>query len=126
MSSEAAAEEVLLAATRRADALSRGDRVELESLLHPQFVWTSHRGETFDRATYLQANTGGRTAWHGQQFADVDVRVVDDVAVLRCTVTDDVTTEAGRALFRMPMTMIWIRSGRGWRCLAGHAGPRVG
>ena len=118
--------EVIEAAKRRAAALARGDRVELESLLHPQFVWTSHKGETFDLLDYLEANAGGCTVWHGQELADVDVRVVGDVAVLRCTVTDDVTTGSGRGLFRMPMTTTWIRESLGWRCLAGHAGPRLG
>lgn len=117
--------EVLQAAMRRAEALGRGDRTELKSLLHPQFVWTSHQGEMFDLRTYLDANTDGPTAWHGQQLADVDVRVVGEVAVLRCTVTDDVTTAAGRATFRMPMTTTWISGPNGWSCLAGHAGPRL-
>ena len=117
--------DVLRAATERADALGRGDRRRLEALLHPRFVWTSHTGQMFDRTTYLDANTGGRTAWHGQQLHDVDVRVIDDVAVLRCTVSDDVTTAAGRDTFTMPMTTTWVRDQRGWRCLAGHAGPRL-
>ena len=117
--------EVLAAATMRADALGCGDRNRLEPLLHPQFVWTFHKGETFNRTTYLDANTGGRTAWHGQQLGDVDVRVIDDVAVLRCTVTDDVTTATGRETFRLPMSQTWIRTQQGWRCLAGHAGPRL-
>ena len=117
--------EVLEAAMRRAEALGRRDRMGLQSLLHPQFVWTSHKGEMFDRQTYLDANTGGLTAWHGQQLADVDVRVVGEVAILRCMVTDDVTTVAGRASFRMPMTTTWISGLNGWSCLAGHAGPRL-
>lgn len=117
--------EVLAAARRRADALGRGDRDALEALLHPQFVWTSHKGTTFDRSTYLDANAGGPTRWHGQRLEDVDIRVVDDVAVLRCVVTDDVTTADGRETFRMPMTQTWIRGERGWQCLAGHAGPRL-
>jgi len=117
--------EVLAAARSRADALGRGDRAALEALLHPQFVWTSHRGETFDRTAYLDANTTGRTTWHSQQLNGVDVRVVDAVAVLRCTVTDEVTTAAGRGTFRMPMTQTWVRNRSGWRCLAGHAGPRL-
>jgi hypothetical protein len=117
--------EVLLAATQRAEALGRGDRAELERLLHPMFVWTSHKGETFDRTRYLAANTGGRTSWHGQQLEDVDVRVIDSLAILRCVVTDDVTTAEGRESFTMPMTMTWVRAQQGWQCLAGHAGPRL-
>ncbi len=71
-------------------------------------MWTSHTGESFELRTYLDANTNGRTEWHGQQLTDVDIRVVGEVAVLRCTVTDDVTTAAGRGTYKMPMTTTWI------------------
>ncbi|MFT4166937.1 MAG: nuclear transport factor 2 family protein [Microlunatus sp.] len=117
--------EVLAAARMRAEALGRGDRDSLEALLHPQFAWTSHKGTTFDKTTYLDANTAGPTEWHGQRLEDVHIRVIDDVAVLRCVVSDDVTTASGRETFRMPMTQTWIRGDRGWQCLAGHAGPRL-
>lgn len=117
--------EVLAAARMRADALGRGDRKALEVLLHSQFVWTSHKGMTFDKSTYLDANIDGPTEWHGQRLEDVDIRVIDDVAVLRCVVTDDVTAADGRETFRMPLTQTWIRGERGWQCLAGHAGPRL-
>ena len=40
-------------------------------------------------------------ARHGMaNSSDVYVRVIDDVAVLRCTVTDDVTTATGRQTFQ--------------------------
>src|SRR5206468_4805016 len=105
----------------RADALSRGDADALRARLHPQFGWTSHRGDTFDRETYVRRNTGGDVRWHGQALEDVRVVVVGDAAVLHCTAADRVDGED----FRMPMTQTWIRSGEGWLCLAGHAGPRV-
>ena len=52
--------------------------------------------------------------------------VVGDTAVLHAVVTDVVLsgdTEAEE--FRMPMTQVWVRASSGWRCLAGHAGPRL-
>ena len=110
---------------RRAAALADGDADALMGLLHPEFHWTSHTGEHFDRARYVQANTGGAAVWHGQQLDDVEVRVVGATAVLWCTVTDDVTTSGGRARFIMPVTQTWVRTPAGWQCLAGHAGPRI-
>ena len=117
---------VLAAARARAAALARGDRDELEALLHPAFGWTTHTGQTFDREEYVRRNTDGTTVWHGQHLADPEVVVVKDTAVLRTTVTDEVAGENGRTeTFEMPMTQVWVREHRAWTCLGGHAGPRA-
>ena len=117
-------DEVRAAASARADALARGDTDALRALLHPGFAWTSHRGETFDRETYVRRNTGGEVRWSGQTLEDVEVVVVGATAVLRCTAVDRIEAD-GPAVFRMPMTQTWVRSGGSWLCLAGHAGPRA-
>lgn len=119
----AAADDVLAAAHRRAAALSAADAATLASLLHPEFRWTSHRGEVLDRETYIRNNTGGAVTWQSQSLADVHVTVVDRVGVLTAVVTDEVVRDGTAATFRMPMTQTWVRLGRQWRCLAGHAGP---
>jgi ketosteroid isomerase-like protein len=117
--------QVLEAARSRAAALAAGDAVGLEELLHVDFRWTSHTGESFDRATYISANVGGDTTWRHQDLGDPEVLVVGDAAVLRTLVTDTVNGIDGAETFRMPMTQFWIRSGLRWQCLAGHAGPRL-
>jgi len=48
---------LLDAVNARADALARADAVALRRLLHPDFRWTSHRGEVVDRETYIDNNT---------------------------------------------------------------------
>ena len=70
--------EVLAAARARAAALASGDRTRLATLLHPEFRWTSHTGEVFDKGGYLAANTGGGTSWRRQDLGDPDVAVVAD------------------------------------------------
>jgi ketosteroid isomerase-like protein len=115
--------EILAAAERRAAALAAGDSDALRALLHPDFGWTSHTGRRFDRDGYIDANVGGPTRWHAQRLTDVAVAVVGDTAVLRCLVEDEVTVADERSTFRMPVTQTWVRTGAGWRCLAGHAGP---
>lgn len=120
-----ATDQVLEAALARAAALAAGDAAALTDLLHVDFRWTSHTGEGFDRAAYVDSNTGGRTAWRSQDLGDPDVAVVGDAAVLRTVVVDTIDTATGSETFRMPMTQFWVRSGPGWTCLAGHAGPRL-
>ena len=118
-------DEVLAAAEQRAVALAAGDERALTLLLHPDFGWTSHTGEHFDRDGYIDANVGGPTRWHSQDLRDVRIVLVGDTAVLFCAVTDDVTTGTGRSEFQMPMTQTWVRSSGRWQCLAGHAGPHT-
>ncbi len=116
-------QEVLAAAERRAVALAAGDSDALRALLHPDFGWTSHTGQHFDRDGYIDANVGGPTRWHAQRLTDVVLSVVGGTAVLRCVVDDEVTFADDRRTLRMPVTQTWVRTSAGWRCLAGHAGP---
>ena len=120
------AAQVLTAARERAVALADGDAERLSALLHREFRWTSHVGETYDRTEYVRRNTEGHTVWRSQVLGDTDVVVVGDTAVLTAVVTDVVLSEGGQpATFRMPMTQVWVREGGTWRCLGGHAGPRL-
>lgn len=118
-------QQVLMAATARADALAAGDADQLSELLHRDFHWTSHRGESFDRDDYVRSNTSGSNRWSSQAIHDPEVTVVGEVAILRCTVVDCVDTGHGSESFRMPMTQVWIRTDAQWVCLSGHAGPRL-
>ena len=120
-----AASQVIRAAEARANALADGDADRLAALLHPEFRWTTHVGETHDRDEYVRRNTEGHTVWRAQTLLDAHVVVVDDTAVLRCEVTDVVLAgDDEPATFRMPMTQVWVRTDGRWSCLGGHAGPR--
>lgn len=118
-----AARELLAAARRRADALSRSDAPALRELLHPEFRWTSHRGDVMGREAYVANNTGGLVRWKRQVLDEVIVSVVEQTGVLVAIVTDEIE-QAGRVLtYRMPVTQTWVRRAGQWECLAGHAGP---
>jgi ketosteroid isomerase-like protein len=115
---------VLAAAQARAHALAAGDPHELEALLHPAFMWTTHTGQAYDREAYVRRNTDGTTVWRAQRMGDPTVVVVGDTAVLRTMVTDEVEAEDGTtATLEMPMTQVWVSERGTWRCLVGHAGP---
>ena len=122
------AEQVRAAAEARAAALAAGDGVRLTALLHEDFRWTSHVGETYGRAEYVRRNTEGHTVWRSQGSAgEVRTSVVGDTAVLVAAVTDAVLSADGEPVtFRMPVTQVWVRQDGRWTCLAGHAGPRRG
>ena len=121
-----AAQQVIRAAEARAAALAEGDAKRLSELLHEDFRWTAHVGETYGRQEYIRRNTAGHTRWRSQVLRSPEVVVVGETAVLYAEVTDQVLSGDDDAeTFRMPMTQVWVRSGGDWRCLAGHAGPRL-
>jgi hypothetical protein len=116
------ADEVLTVAELRAAALAAGEPDRLRRLLHPEFSWTSHRGERLDREGYVRVNTR-EVQWVKQRLEDPEVTVVDDTAILLCTAHDTVVRDGVETTHRMPVTQVWVRAHRGWVCLAGHAGP---
>jgi hypothetical protein len=118
------ADEVLRLAEVRAAALVEGEPDRLRRLLHPEFQWTSHRGERYDRESYVLANTR-ELRWLKQRLEDPEVTVIGDTAILLCTVSDTVLRDGQEAGFRMPMTQVWVRAHRTWVMLAGHAGPAL-
>jgi ketosteroid isomerase-like protein len=119
------ADDVLQAATARAEALSRGDAQALRSLMHPQLRWTTFRGDVLDRDQYVNGNTNGSLRWHDQRLLDPHVAVVRDTAVLTAVVIDEVTHSGGRETYRLRLTQTWVRQDGKWLCLSGHAGPRL-
>lgn len=120
-----AAQHVIRAATQRAAALAEADEERLGQLLHERFRWTAHTGESYDREEYVRRNTDGRTVWRSQELGEPDVVVVDGTGVLHAVVTDVIVREGSEVTFRMPVTQVWVREDDAWRCLAGHAGPRL-
>lgn len=107
---------------RVGQGVSSVHRPRLRRWLHEDFVWTSHRGEVFDRAAYLEANTR-RLRWVSQELVDPQVTVVGDTAIVVAAVHDVVERDGEPLNFTMRLTQTWIRSADGWQCLAGHAGP---
>ena len=111
-----------MVAEMRASALVGGEPDRLRRLLHPEFRWTSHRGERLDREGYVRVNTRD-LRWVRQRLEDPEVTVVGDAAILLCTARDTVMRDGTEFEVRVPVTQVWVRSHRSWVLLAGHAGP---
>lgn len=116
------ADEVLMVAEMRATALVAGEPDRLRRLLHPEFRWTSHRGERLDREGYVRVNTR-EVRWVKQRLEDPEVTVVDDTAILLCTAHDTVERDGVASEVRVAVTQVWVRAHKSWVLLAGHAGP---
>jgi ketosteroid isomerase-like protein len=57
----------------------------------------------------------------GARLENIRVVVAGDTAVLTGWVSDEVRRGVRDQTFRLRLTMTWVRTARGWRCLAGHA-----
>jgi cold shock CspA family protein len=121
----AAHEGLVHAAGRRADALVSGDVENLLHLLHPEFTWTSHRGDVLDRESYVRGNTDGSLVWLAQRLEDVRTIVAGETGVLTATAHDRVRCDGQELTFVMPLTQVWVETDRDHQCLAGHAGPLI-
>lgn len=93
--------------------------------MHPELRWTTYTGAVLDRDAYVAGNTEGSLVWHAQRVEEPLVTVVGDTAVLTAVVVDEVERDGTRETFRLRLTQTWVREHGVWRCLAGHAGPRV-
>ena len=125
MSRDADVEDVLAAALRRARALADRDKAALTELHHPDLRWTTFRGAVLDRETYVHGNTDGSVVWRAQTLDGPEVVVAGDTAVLTATVHDSVELKGVAETFSLRLTQTWVRTPAGWRCLSGHAGPRL-
>jgi ketosteroid isomerase-like protein len=119
-------EAVAEAASRRAAALAAGDEAALRQLMHPGLRWTNFRGEVLDYETYIAGNIRGGLRWRSQRLEDIAVVVIGGTAVLTATVTDEVSRDGRDQVFQLRLTLTWVRTPQGWRCLAGHASLPAG
>ena len=120
-----ATEQVFRAATERAAALAGGDGQRLTALLHEDFRWTSHLGDTYGRTEYVRRNTQGQTVWKSQDLGTPEVVVAGATALLLTDVTDVIERDGEELTFWMRVTQVWVRQDDEWLCLAGHAGPAI-
>ena len=118
---------VLRAALERAEALASSDEEALRQLHAPSLRWTTHTGEVLDRERYIAGNVSGLLIWRSQNLEDVQIEVYGDCGVLTGVVVDDVERDGQGSTFRLRLTQVWARDRDGtWRCVAGHAGPKLG
>ena len=117
---------VLSTALERAEALASSDEEALRRLHAPSLRWTTHTGEVLDREGYIAGNIGGSLIWRSQNLEDVHIEVYGDCAVLTGVVVDDIERDGRPSTFRLRLIQVWARNRDGtWRCVAGHAGPKL-
>jgi hypothetical protein len=119
--------EAVLAATRaRSAALVARDPDALRALHHPEFRFTTPRGDVRDRDAYVAGNTTGALVWRAQRLLDHEIVVHGETAVLIGVVHDEFERAGVPGAHDMHLTLVWVRVDGDWVALAAHAGPPVG
>ena len=116
----------VLAATRaRSAALVARDADALRALHHPEFRFTTPRGDVRDRDAYIAGNTVGELVWRAQHLVEHEIAVHGDTAVLVGVVHDEFERAGEPGAHDMRLTLVWVRAEGRWVVLAAHAGPPV-
>src|SRR5437870_117535 len=93
---------------QRSAALVARDAAALGALHHPDFRFTTPRGEVRDLEAYIAGNTGGATAWHAQHLVSHELVVAGDVAVLTGVMHDEYTRAGAAGAHDMHVTFVFV------------------
>lgn len=114
--------EEVAAIMRQYDEVYRsGDLSSLRRIRHPNFVFTSSRGDRISNEQELSAFADGSSRIDELQVLESNVRMAGDTAI----VLQEITLKGvwfGRAISgRFALTVTWTKSEQGWQVLADHA-----
>jgi ketosteroid isomerase-like protein len=115
------ADAILAATRRRSAALVARDAEALRALHHPDFRFTTPRGDVRDRDQYLAGNTGGDLVWRDQYLVEHEVLTHGETAVLVAVVHDAFERAGVPGEHDMRLTLVWVKAGDDWVVLAAHA-----
>ena len=114
---------ILAALYRRSAALVARDVAGLRALHHPDFRFTTPRGDVRDLDAYVAGNTAGALVWRAQHLVSHELVVAGDVAVLNGVMHDEFERAGEVGAHDMHVTFVLVRRAGAWVVLAGHAGP---
>ncbi|MDA0159345.1 nuclear transport factor 2 family protein [Solirubrobacter ginsenosidimutans] len=116
-------EAILAVVRRRSAALVARDAAELRAVHHPDFRFTTPRGDVRDLEAYIAGNTGGALVWRAQDLVAPELVVAGEVAVLTGVMHDEFERAGEPGAHDMHVTFVFVERAGEWVVLAGHAGP---
>jgi ketosteroid isomerase-like protein len=116
-------EAILATIRRRSAALVARDAAGLRALHHPDFRFTTPRGDVRDLEAYIAGNTGEALVWRAQHLVSHELVVAGEVAVLTGLMHDEFERAGEPGAHDMHVTFVFVRRDGSWVVLAGHAGP---
>jgi ketosteroid isomerase-like protein len=113
--------EVMAAHRRYAKALSANNVIELRSLRHPDFIFTSSRGRRFPSEEELAAMASGNSHVEYLELHELDARVIGDTAVVTAGMRLAGIWNGASYSGEFALTATWTRSPSGWLIVAVHS-----
>lgn len=101
------------------EAEVHGDAAYLDSILAPDFTYTSPNAQVLNRAQLMEAVKSGKAKLEAGSVSDMTVRVYGDVAVVNGTYTEH---DAGKAASdEGRFTDTFVRKNGRWLAVATHS-----
>lgn len=95
--------------------------MDLDALLHDDFVYVNAVGRTFDKAGYIEVYcTSGKVVFIQQQFADLSVKLIDNFAVATLSINDELRIGERIVIGRYMSLCVFSQYSGRWRWAAGH------
>lgn len=105
----------------KAQALVARNAAELEALIHNDFVYVNAGGRRFGKADYVETYcTSGRVVFTQQRLADLEVRLVDDVALATLLIEDDLRIDRRVVCGRYRSLCVFSHASGRWLWIAGQ------
>jgi hypothetical protein len=119
-------DELLNLLNKRSQALVARDKVTLDQILSPNFIYTNAQGQLMDKKGYFSYYVdSGNIVWQLQDVTETQISLYGDTAVVSCLVHDVATYNVLiiDAYFRTTHTIVKL-DGR-WQIVASHTSPVV-
>jgi hypothetical protein len=117
----AAVDEIRLVLEAKAEALVARKAMDLDALIHSDFVYVNAGGRTFDKAGYIEAYcTSGKVVFTQQRFSNLSVKLIDDFAVVTVSINDEFRIGERMVSGRYESLCVFSQSSGRWRWAAGQ------
>ncbi|MBW6396824.1 nuclear transport factor 2 family protein [Roseomonas sp. HJA6] len=119
-----ALDEIRLLLEAKAHALVARRAEDLNALIHRDFVYVNAGGRAFDKAGYVDTYcTSGKVVFTQQRFADLDVRLVDGIAIATLLIHDEFRIDGRMVTGRYRSLCIFGHGLGRWLWIAGQTMP---
>ena len=106
--------------TERSQAILRGDFATLERVYADDFSMVSTSGAVRNKAQFIADHKSGVLKTESQTFADVNVRVYGDAAVVTGLMTQKGRDKGKDVSGQIRFTRVYVKRNGQWQFVAGH------
>ena len=117
----ATVDEIQAVLDAKAEALVARQAGHLGALLHDDFLYVNAGGQTFDKASYIEAYcTSGKVVFTHQGISDLTVKLIDGFVVATLSLNDELRIDGRAVSGRYRSLCVFSQSAGRWLWTAGQ------